>query len=164
RGYWWAPDGTSLLVARVDETPDTRWDIADPANPARRPAEVAYPPAGTPNADVSLVHVGLDGRAAPIAWDRAAFPYLATVRCRDAQRRPGTEAAAARPPGYGLRRGCPRRPRRALARHRARCPGTDPRRPDRVDHRRRGFPPAAGRASRRPGRPDGEAGHPGRAA
>ena len=24
RGYWWAPDGTSLLVARVDETPVTR--------------------------------------------------------------------------------------------------------------------------------------------
>src|SRR5262249_51051929 len=79
RGYWWAPDGTSLLVARVDETPVTRWYIADPANPARRPAEVTYPAAGTPNADVSLVHVGLDGRAAPVEWDRAAFPYLVKV-------------------------------------------------------------------------------------
>ena len=84
RGYWWAPDGTSLLVARVDETPVTRWYIADPANPARRPAEVAYPAAGTPNADVSLVHVGLDGTAAPVEWDRAAFPYLVTVRWDEA--------------------------------------------------------------------------------
>src|SRR5215469_251727 len=84
RGYWWAPDGTSLLVARVDETPVTRWYIADPANPARQPAEVAYPAAGTPNADVSLVHVGLDGSAAPVEWDRAEFPYLVTVRWDEA--------------------------------------------------------------------------------
>ena len=38
RGYWWAPDGTSLLVARVDESPVQRWYIADPANPGRPPA------------------------------------------------------------------------------------------------------------------------------
>src|SRR5262249_49122425 len=25
RGYWWAPDGTALLVARVDSTPVRRW-------------------------------------------------------------------------------------------------------------------------------------------
>ena len=55
RGYWWAPDGSALLIARVDETPVQRWHIADPANPDRPPAEVAYPAAGTPNADVSLL-------------------------------------------------------------------------------------------------------------
>ena len=55
RGYWWAPDGSALLVARVDETPVDRWHIADPAHPERVPAEVAYPAAGTPNADVSLL-------------------------------------------------------------------------------------------------------------
>jgi dipeptidyl-peptidase-4 len=76
RGYWWSPDGTALLVARVDDTPVTRWHIADPANPARPPAEVAYPAAGTPNADVSLVCAGIDGGRASIDWDRAAFPYL----------------------------------------------------------------------------------------
>ncbi len=48
RGYWWAPDGASLLVARVDETPVQRWHIADPANPDRPPAAVAYPSAGHP--------------------------------------------------------------------------------------------------------------------
>ena len=48
RGYWWSPDGSALLAARVDETPVHRWHIADPANPERPPAVVAYPAAGTP--------------------------------------------------------------------------------------------------------------------
>ena len=79
RGYWWAPDGGALLVARVDETPVQRWYISDPANPGRRPVEVAYPAAGTPNAGVSLVLADLAGRPTPVEWDRAAFPYLVTV-------------------------------------------------------------------------------------
>jgi dipeptidyl-peptidase-4 len=79
RGFWWAPDGTALLVARVDETQVQRWHIADPANPGRTPGEVAYPAAGTANADVSLLLVGLDGGTVPVEWDRAAFPYLVTV-------------------------------------------------------------------------------------
>ena len=79
RGYWWAPDGTAVLVARVDETPVMRWHIADPAHPARSPAEVAYPAAGTPNAGVSLILADLAGRPTPVEWDRAAFPYLVTV-------------------------------------------------------------------------------------
>ena len=68
RGYWWSPDGGQLLVARVDESPVRRWYIADPANPGKAPAEVAYPAAGTPNADVSLLlatlpRAGEGGRA-----------------------------------------------------------------------------------------------------
>src|SRR5439155_47839 len=66
RGYWWAPDGTALLVARVDDAPVHRWYISDPANPARPAAEVAYPAAGTPNADVTLVLADLEGSAAPV--------------------------------------------------------------------------------------------------
>ncbi len=79
RGYWWAPDGASLLVARVDETPVQRWYIADPANPDRPPADVAYPSAGTPNAEVSLLLAGLDGRRVAVDTGGAAFPYLVTV-------------------------------------------------------------------------------------
>jgi dipeptidyl-peptidase-4 len=79
RGYWWAPDGSALLVARVDETPVQRWYISDPANPDRPPAQVRYASAGTPNADVSLLLVGLDGARTPVEWDRAAFEYLVTV-------------------------------------------------------------------------------------
>ena len=70
RGYWWAPDGASLLVARVDESPVQSWHIADPANPGRPPAAVAYPAAGTPNAEVSLLLAGLDGRR--VEWTPAA--------------------------------------------------------------------------------------------
>jgi len=83
RGYWWAPDGSALLVARVDETPVTRWHIADPTHPERAPAEVAYPAAGTPNADVSLLLVRLDGTTVPVETEAAAFPYLVTICWQD---------------------------------------------------------------------------------
>jgi dipeptidyl-peptidase-4 len=79
RGYWWAPDGSAILVARVDETPVQRWHIADPANPARPGTVLRYPAAGTPNADVSLLMARLDGGRAEVGWDRAEFPYLVTV-------------------------------------------------------------------------------------
>jgi dipeptidyl-peptidase-4 len=79
RGYWWAPDGSALLVARVDETPVQRWHIADPAHPERPPAVVAYPAAGTPNADVSLLLAPLEGPLVPVQVDWAAFPYLVTA-------------------------------------------------------------------------------------
>ncbi|WP_282202460.1 S9 family peptidase [Kitasatospora fiedleri] len=79
RGHWWAPDGSALLAARVDDTPVRRWWIADPANPGRPPVEVAYPAAGTPNAEVGLWRLGLDGTRTEIRWDRAAYPYLARV-------------------------------------------------------------------------------------
>jgi dipeptidyl-peptidase-4 len=69
RGYWWAPDGEALLVARVDDSPVQRWHIADPEHPERMPSTVAYPAAGTPNAEVSLVLVGLDGSRVPVRWD-----------------------------------------------------------------------------------------------
>jgi dipeptidyl-peptidase-4 len=103
QGYWWSPDGNSILVERVDESQVRRWHIADPANPDKKPAEVAYPAAGTPNADVSLfIASGADqnetatpteqGASTPpagaqpaavqlteVAWDKAAFPYLVTA-------------------------------------------------------------------------------------
>ena len=76
RGYWWAPDGTRLLVARVDLAPVQRWYIGDPANPARPPTQIAYPAAGTANADVTLWIVGLDGSRVEVRWDRAAHEYV----------------------------------------------------------------------------------------
>jgi dipeptidyl-peptidase 4 len=79
RGYWWSPDGTALLVARVDDAPVQRWHIADPANPEREPTVVAYPAAGTPNAMVSLVLVRLDGSRVDVTWDAARDEYLAHV-------------------------------------------------------------------------------------
>ncbi|WP_198357016.1 S9 family peptidase [Streptomyces fildesensis] len=79
RGFWWSPDGERLLAARVDETPVQRWWIADPAHPGRRPAEIAYPAAGTANAVVTLALVGLDGSRVDVEWDRERYPYLAQV-------------------------------------------------------------------------------------
>jgi dipeptidyl-peptidase 4 len=79
RGYWWSPDGTRLLAARVDTTAVQRWWICDLADPARPPREIAYPAAGTANADVSLQVLGLDGARAELSWDRVAFEYVATA-------------------------------------------------------------------------------------
>jgi dipeptidyl-peptidase-4 len=76
RGFWWSPDGTALAVARVDTAPVTRWYVGDPARPESPPAELAYPSAGTPNADVTLHLVGLDGTVVDVEWDREHFPYL----------------------------------------------------------------------------------------
>src|SRR5262245_10654773 len=80
RGYWWNPDGTALAVARVDTAPVGRWHIGDPAQPETPPTEVAYPAAGTPNADVTLHLVDLDGNVVDVEWDRGQFPYLVDVQ------------------------------------------------------------------------------------
>ncbi|MFF4047611.1 prolyl oligopeptidase family serine peptidase [Streptomyces chartreusis] len=79
RGFWWSPESDRLLVARVDDTPVHRWWISDPARPEREPQRVAYPAAGTPNADVRLFVIGLDGTRTEVSWDRARYPYLARV-------------------------------------------------------------------------------------
>ncbi|MEU6281154.1 prolyl oligopeptidase family serine peptidase [Streptomyces sp. NPDC047028] len=79
RGFWWAPESDRLLVARVDDTPVNRWWIADPAHPGREPNLVAYPAAGTDNAEVRLFVLGLGGERTEVAWDRARYPYLARV-------------------------------------------------------------------------------------
>ncbi|SHK71664.1 dipeptidyl-peptidase-4 [Actinacidiphila paucisporea] len=79
RGFWWAPDSSALLAARVDESGVARRWISEPAQPDRAPVEVAYPAAGTANAEVSLALLGLDGARLDVTWDRERFPYLAAV-------------------------------------------------------------------------------------
>jgi dipeptidyl-peptidase-4 len=80
RGFWWSPDGSALLVARVDDAPVQRWHVADPADPARASAELAYPAAGTDNADVTVHLVAADGSSdVEVPWDRTAYPYLVDV-------------------------------------------------------------------------------------
>ena len=76
RGYWWAPDGARLLVARVDSAGVQRWHVGDPAEPGRAPRVVRYPAAGTANADVTLWIAGLDGSRTQARWDRDAFEYV----------------------------------------------------------------------------------------
>ena len=79
RGFWWAPDGRRLVAARVDESPVSRWFIADPHHPERQPQETRYPAAGTPNARVTAAVVDLDGRTVDIAWDTSGLPYLVSA-------------------------------------------------------------------------------------
>jgi dipeptidyl-peptidase-4 len=80
RGYWWAPDGSALLVARVDNTPVQRWHIADPANPGAEPHQVAYPAAGTANAAVGLLITRLNGRQLTVELNHE---YLVTACWQD---------------------------------------------------------------------------------
>ncbi|MEU3258197.1 prolyl oligopeptidase family serine peptidase [Streptomyces albidoflavus] len=80
RGFWWAPNSSALLVERADDAPVARWWIADPARPAAEPARVAYPSAGTPNAEVRLFAYPLEGTGrTEIGWDQKRYPYLARV-------------------------------------------------------------------------------------
>lgn len=79
RGFWWAPDGKSLLVERFDDAAVHTWHIADPENPDREPVTQRYPAAGTPNSAVTLWHIGLDGSRTEITWDQDAYEYLGRV-------------------------------------------------------------------------------------
>jgi dipeptidyl-peptidase-4 len=79
RGFWWSPDGTSLLAARVDEAPVAQWWISNPSHPDKPPTVIRYPAAGAADADVTLWLITLDGERREIQWDRERFPYLGRV-------------------------------------------------------------------------------------
>lgn len=79
RGYWWSPDGRTILAARVDESRVPRWQLHDPAAPHTTPTSVAYPHAGAPNAEVTLHVLDLDGGWVDVHWDRETYPYLVAV-------------------------------------------------------------------------------------
>ncbi len=85
RGFWWAPDGRSLLVERYDESDVMVWHVADSIRPDAEPARLRYPQAGTANATVSLALVTLDGQRTDVDWrsdvavDGRVLEYLADV-------------------------------------------------------------------------------------
>jgi dipeptidyl-peptidase-4 len=81
RGYWWSPDGDTLLVTRVDESAVKRLWISDVAHPDSPPRPVRYPTAGSPNATVEAYLLALDGTApVRVTWDRDAYPYLVAAQ------------------------------------------------------------------------------------
>ncbi len=86
RGYWWAPDASALLVARVDDSAVAEWTIADPANPQRPPRRHRYPAAGETNATVELWHVSTGSERAArrvlAVGPGHDHEYLATVSWR----------------------------------------------------------------------------------
>ena len=98
RGMWWSPCSTRLAVTRVDESSVTQAHLADLARPERRPAVVAYPFAGSRNAQVGLAIVDVASGArrlldltvagvvdteylARVTWD--VEPLLVGVQPRD---------------------------------------------------------------------------------
>ncbi|QIK10121.1 S9 family peptidase [Streptomyces sp. ID38640] len=94
RGYWWAPDSRRVLVARVDTSPVERRYLSDPADPTKPPQAIRYPAAGTPNAEVTLQLLSLEGDRVEVEWDRKEYEYvvaagwdahgpLVTVQSRD---------------------------------------------------------------------------------
>jgi dipeptidyl-peptidase-4 len=79
RGYWWAPDGGALLVARTDDAPVQRWHVADAANPERPPTTLAYPAAGTANPVTELYVYAQSGSRTAVDWNPGGEEYLADV-------------------------------------------------------------------------------------
>ncbi len=81
RGFWWSPDSTALLVARVDEAPVRQVWISDPARPDVPPRQLRYAAAGSPNAAVSLWRIDLAGTASHVLAVGEGHPdeYLTAV-------------------------------------------------------------------------------------
>jgi dipeptidyl-peptidase-4 len=81
RGFWYSPDGRSVLYEEADQSKVERHAIVDLAHPTEEPQRAFYPRAGTANADVRFGIVPASGGATTwIQWDRARFPYVALVR------------------------------------------------------------------------------------
>ncbi|MFH8516102.1 prolyl oligopeptidase family serine peptidase [Streptomyces gelaticus] len=72
RGYWWSPDSSALLVARVDTSVVERRYLSDPSDPGQLPRSVRYPAAGTANAITSLHLVTVAGGHTPVRLPRQA--------------------------------------------------------------------------------------------
>ncbi len=80
-GFWWAPDGKSLLYQRTDESDVEVLHIGDPSDPTKTPYSAPYPRPGRNNAKVTLGIIGVEGGDTTwIEWDREAYPYVASVR------------------------------------------------------------------------------------
>ncbi len=82
RGFWWSPDGCSVLAARVDNSPVATWWTSDPSAPSAAPQAHRYPAAGTADARVSLWHLPVvpeSGGRAQVRWDDRRYPYLVSV-------------------------------------------------------------------------------------
>ncbi|MEW6431574.1 MAG: alpha/beta fold hydrolase [Myxococcota bacterium] len=83
-GYWVSPDGKALAFQETDHTGVEQLFIADPLHPEAAPERFFYPRPGKANARVSLLVQPMKGGApVRVAWDDAAFPYLATVVWKD---------------------------------------------------------------------------------
>jgi dipeptidyl-peptidase 4 len=83
RGFWWSPDGGQLIVERYDDSQVSTWYVSDPTHPDRPDKPQRYPAAGTPNAEVSMWLVSLDGTNTRIEWDQGQWEYVSSVHWSD---------------------------------------------------------------------------------
>ncbi len=84
RGFWWAPDGKSIVYQETNTRGMDKSYIADPSKPEQPPQSWPYPRPGRANAVVRLGIVDVRGGATRwIAWDNVAFPYLVSVTWDD---------------------------------------------------------------------------------
>ncbi len=76
-GWWWSPDGASILFQEADARGVEVWHVADPAHPEREPRTQYYPRPGRANVQVRLGLVGVrGGRVTWVDWDRERYPYF----------------------------------------------------------------------------------------
>jgi dipeptidyl-peptidase-4 len=81
RGYWWSPDSKMIAFQQTDTAGMEVFHIADPVHPESAPHAWPYPRPGKANADVKLGIVSVEGgEPVWVEWDRAQYPYLATVK------------------------------------------------------------------------------------
>ncbi len=79
-GFWWSPDSTALVYQETDESDVATRYIANALHPEEKPAEFAYPKAGSPNARIRLGVISATGGGTTwLQWDAAHFPYVARV-------------------------------------------------------------------------------------
>ena len=79
-GYWWSPDSTQIVYQTGDAGRVEKLFVGDPADPTIDAGPVPYPRPGHPNVDVELFVVAAGGgKATPIPWDHARYPYLTDV-------------------------------------------------------------------------------------
>ncbi|MFT3998171.1 MAG: S9 family peptidase, partial [Asticcacaulis sp.] len=79
-GYWWSPDGTKIVYAKVDETPVDVVERFEISGAGTKIINQRYPKAGRPNAIVTLfVHDMLTGKDAPLALGGNTDIYLGRV-------------------------------------------------------------------------------------
>lgn len=79
-GYWFSPDGKSIVFQETDHSGMETFGIADPMHPEVAAEQFHYPRPGKKNATVKVGVTSISGGATTwLTWDAATFPYVATV-------------------------------------------------------------------------------------
>ena len=79
-GFWWAPDGQSIVFQKNDARKVEHFSLANAARPEEAPLSFAYPRPGQKNVEVRLFEVELKNKKTrELQWPNSDYPYLAKV-------------------------------------------------------------------------------------